>query len=119
MSKIMIVDDASFMRLSIRRMLEKYDFDVIAEAVDGNDAVEKYKTNRPDLVTMDVTMPNMSGIDALKEIKKMDPHAKVVMVTAMGQEALIREAVMSGATSFIVKPFKEEKLIEVLTGILR
>lgn len=119
MSKIMIVDDASFMRLSIRRMLEKYDFEIVAEAVDGHDAVEKYKSHKPDLVTMDVTMPNMTGIEALKEIKKIDSNAKVVMVTAMGQETLIREAVMSGATSFIVKPFKEEKLIEVLTGILK
>jgi two-component system, chemotaxis family, chemotaxis protein CheY len=119
MAKIMIVDDASFMRLSIRRMLEKYDFDVIAEAVDGEDAVEKFKTHKPDLITMDVTMPKMTGIEALKAIKKIDSSVKIVMVTAMGQESLIKEAVLSGANSFIVKPFKEEKLVEVLLSMTK
>jgi len=119
MPRIMIVDDASFMRLSIRRMLEKYDFDIVAEAVDGLDAIEKYKAHKPDLITMDVTMPNMTGLEALKEIKKLDKDVKIVMVTAMGQETLIREAVISGANSFIVKPFKEEKLVEVLSTILK
>lgn len=119
MARIMIVDDASFMRLSIRRMLEKYEFEIVAEAVDGRDAVEKFKAHKPDLITMDVTMPNMTGIEALKEIRKLDTDVKIVMVTAMGQETLIREAVISGANSFIVKPFKEEKLVEVLLSILK
>lgn len=117
MTTLMIVDDASFMRMSIKQMVESYDFNVIAEAADGVEAVEMYSKYKPDIVTMDITMPNMSGIEALKKIKAYDSNAKIVMVSAVGQEAFIKEAVLSGATTFIVKPFKKETLIEVLEGL--
>ena len=119
MTRIMIVDDASFMRLTIRKMLESYDYEVVAEAADGEEAVSLYKKFYPDITTMDITMPNMTGIEALKEIKKIDKDAKVVMVSAMGQEVLIRDAVMNGAASFLVKPFQKDKLLEVLAGIVK
>lgn len=115
--RLMIVDDASFMRVAIRRMIEKKEYEVVCEAEDGLQAVEKFQKYRPDIITMDITMPNLSGIEALKEIKKLSSTVKVIMVSAMGQEALIREAVMHGANSFIVKPFKEDKLIEVLESL--
>jgi two-component system, chemotaxis family, chemotaxis protein CheY len=119
MPRLMIVDDASFMRVTIRRMLESYDYEVVAEAADGKEAIEMYKKFKPDVTTMDITMPNMTGIEALKEIKLFDKDAKIVMVSAMGQEGLIREAVINGASSFIVKPFQKNKLLEVLDGITK
>lgn len=115
--RLMIVDDASFMRVAIRRMIEKKDYEIVCEAEDGQQAIEKFQKYRPDIITMDITMPNLSGIEALKEIKKLSSTVKVIMVSAMGQEALIREAVMHGANSFIVKPFKEDKLLEVLESM--
>ncbi len=114
MTKLLVVDDASFMRLSIKTMVEKYDFTVVAEAGNGVEALEKYKIYDPDIITMDITMPVMTGIEALKEIKKINPKAIIIMVSAMGQEGLVKEAVIHGASSFIVKPFKEQTLIEVL-----
>ena len=117
MANVMIVDDASFMRVSIRQMIESHDYKIIAEAGDGEEAVELFKKFRPEIITMDITMPVMSGIEALKEIKKIDKDVKILMVSAMGQENLIREAIMNGASSFIVKPFQKEKLIEVLDKI--
>ncbi|RDY32799.1 response regulator [Lachnotalea glycerini] len=119
MKKLMIVDDASFMRISIKKMLESKNYDIVAEAGNGAEAVEMYKLHNPDIVTMDITMPVMSGIEALREIKKINSNAKVVMVSAMGQEVLIKEAIISGATSFIVKPFQSEKLLEVLEGLTK
>ncbi|MFA9378393.1 MAG: response regulator [Lachnotalea sp.] len=119
MPKLMIVDDASFMRISIKKMLENMNYEVVAEAGDGAEAVEMYKQFKPDIVTMDITMPRMTGIEALKEIKKINKNAKVVMVSAMGQDTLIKEAIMNGASSFIVKPFKADKLIEVLNGLTK
>ena len=119
MTKLMIVDDASFMRISIRQMVEDHGFQIVAEASDGSEAVEQYKKYKPDIVTMDITMPNMSGIEALKTIKSIDVNAKIIMVSAMGQESLIKEAVLNGAKSFIVKPFKKEKLLEVLNGVAK
>jgi len=115
--KVLIVDDAAFMRMAIRKVLEKHGFDVIAEAENGQISVEKYIEYHPDIVTMDITMPEMSGIDALKAIKKHDADAKIVMVSAMGQEALVREAIICGAKSFIVKPYKEDHIIQTLQGI--
>lgn len=116
MIRIMIVDDAAFMRESIKLMVKDEGFEVVAEAVNGLEAVTKYDDCKPDVVTMDITMPEMDGIDALKAIKQKDPGANVVMVSAMGQEPLIREAVLSGASNFIVKPFAKPKLIEVLSS---
>lgn len=117
MPKLMIVDDATFMRLSIKKMLENHDYEIVAEASNGLEAVEMYEKYKPDIITMDITMPKMTGIEALREIKKLDSNAKVVMVSAMGQERLIREAVVNGAASFIVKPFQKDKLLEVLDGV--
>ena len=114
MSKVLIIDDAAFMRISIKNMLTKNGYEVIGEAENGAIGVDMYKELKPDIVTMDITMPEMSGLEALKEINKVDPQAKVVMVSAMGQEAMVREAIVSGAKGFIVKPFKEDGIIAAL-----
>lgn len=116
MIKVLIVDDAAFMRLALRTMLEKNGFEVI-EAESGTAGVKKYKECRPDIVTMDITMPEMTGIDALKAIRDQDPNAKIVMISALGQESFVREAVMHGAKTFIVKPFKEEHVVQTLIKI--
>ena len=113
--KILIVDDAVFIRLSLKMMLEKNGHEVVGEATNGSEAVLKYNELKPDLVTMDITMPQMDGITALKAIKKMDPSAKVVMISAMGQEATVKDAIMSGANGFIVKPFVEDQVIRGLS----
>jgi two-component system chemotaxis response regulator CheY len=97
MAKVLIVDDAAFMRISIKNTLTKNGYEVVGEAENGRIGVEKYKELAPDIVTMDITMPEMSGLDALKEIVKFDKGAKVVMVSAMGQEAMVRDAILSGA----------------------
>jgi two-component system chemotaxis response regulator CheY len=110
----MIVDDAAFMRIQIKNMLSKNGYEVAGEAENGLLAVERYREFKPDVVTMDITMPEMSGLDALREIIKTDPQAKVVMVSAMGQEAMVRDAILSGAKGFIVKPFKEEGIISAI-----
>jgi len=114
MAKVLIVDDAAFMRLSIKNMLTKNGYEVIGEAENGKVGVEKFKDLSPDIVTMDITMPVMTGLEALTEIVKINPGAKVVMVSAMGQEAMVRDAIISGAKGFIVKPFKEEGFIAAL-----
>lgn len=114
MAKVLVVDDAAFMRISIKNYLTKNGFEVVGEAENGAIAIEKYKELKPDVVTMDITMPEMSGLDAMKAIVGMDPGAKVLMVSAMGQEAIVRDAVLSGAKGFIVKPFKEEGLVNAL-----
>ncbi|MEA5060467.1 MAG: response regulator [Candidatus Pelethousia sp.] len=114
MPRVMIVDDAAFMRVSIRNILLKNGFEVVCEADNGIAAVQKYPDAKPDIVTMDITMPEMSGLEALREIRKIDPAAQVVMVSALGQEAMVREAVMSGAKGFIVKPYKEDIIVDTL-----
>jgi len=117
MKNILIVDDAAFMRMVIKMMLERNGYNVVGEAENGQVAVLKFKELHPDLVTMDITMPIMSGIDACKEICKFDTTAKVVMVSAMGQDGLVRDAIMAGAKSFIVKPYKEEHVLQTLAKI--
>ena len=114
MKRILIVDDAVFMRVSLKTMLERNGFEVIGEAVNGLEAIEKYSSLKPDIVTMDITMPEMSGLEAVKAIKKIDSNAKILMVSAMGQEKNIFEAVKLGAKNFIVKPFKADKVLEVI-----
>ena len=114
MSKVLIVDDAAFMRISIKNMLTKNGYEIVGEAENGAIGVQMYKDLHPDIVTMDITMPEMSGLDALKEIIKSDAQAKVVMVSAMGQEAMVREAIVSGAKGFIVKPFKEDGILAAI-----
>lgn len=114
MKKVLIVDDAAFMRLSLKNILEKNGFTVIGEAENGEIAVKKYKELSPDIVTLDITMPEMDGISALKEIKKINKEAKVIMITSMGQEYFLKEAIVCGAKSFIVKPFTDEHVINAL-----
>ena len=117
MSRVLIIDDAEFMRRAIKLMLEKNGFHVVGEAENGIEGVIEYKKTRPDIVTMDITMPEMSGIEALKSIMEFDPKANVVMLSAMGQENLIKESVINGAKSFLVKPFKEEQVVKTLKQI--
>lgn len=114
MKTVLIVDDAGFMRMALKLMLERNGFEVIGEADDGEVAVKQYQLLKPDLVTMDITMGEMSGVEALKKIKSIDKDAYVVMVSAMGQESVVREAIMAGAKGFIVKPFVEETIIKGL-----
>ena len=114
MAKVLIVDDAAFMRISIKNMLEKNGYEVAGEAENGAVGVDMYKALTPDIVTMDITMPEKDGLTALKEIMAHDANAKVVMVSAMGQEAMVRDAIVSGAKGFIVKPFKEDGIISAI-----
>jgi len=109
---ILIVDDASFMRMMIKDILTKSGFEIAGEAENGLVAIEKYKELRPELVIMDITMPEMDGIQAVKEIKSLDPNAKIIMCSAMGQQAMVIEAIQAGARDFIVKPFQKERVIE-------
>jgi len=110
----LIVDDAAFMRMMLRDILAKNGFEVVGEADNGKVAVQMYSELKPDVVTMDITMPEMDGIAAVKEIKAADPGAKVVMVSAMGQQAMVIEAIRSGAADFIVKPFQPDRVLEAL-----
>lgn len=116
--RIMIVDDAAFMRMMLKDILTRHGFEVVGEAENGTVAVEMYKEKKPDLVTMDITMPEMDGVTALKEIRKIDPNAQVVMCSAMGQQGMVIEAIQNGAKDFIVKPFQEERVVEAVKKIL-
>ena len=116
--KILTVDDAAFMRKMVKDTLTKAGYTDVYEAVDGADAVEKYGELAPDLVIMDITMPNMDGLEALKAIRAKDPNANVVMCSAMGQESMVMDAVRSGAKDFIVKPFKPDRVLKTVTSIL-
>lgn len=117
--KVMIVDDAIFMRMKLKDILEKSGYEVIAEAKNGAEAIEKYKAERPDIVTMDITMPEMNGIEALKGIRQFDPGARIIMCSAMGQQAMVMEAIQSGAVDFIVKPFEADRVIDSLVKASR
>lgn len=115
---ILVVDDAAFMRMMIRDILSKEGY-LIHEAVNGRDAVDKYGEVRPDLVTMDITMPEMNGLDALRAIKAIDKDARVLMVSAMGQQKMIVEALEAGAMDFLVKPFQPTKVLETVKKCLQ
>lgn len=115
---VLIVDDAAFMRMMIKDILTKNGYNIAAEAENGKIAVDKYNEVKPDLVLMDITMPEMDGLQALKAIKEADPNAKVVMCSAMGQEAMVIEAINLGALDFIVKPFKPDRLLKTVSTIL-
>jgi len=117
--RILVVDDAAFMRMMIKDILTKNGYEVCAEAEDGLKAVEKYVKEKPDLVMMDITMPNMNGIEAVREIMKIDPAANVVICSAMGQQAMVIEAIQAGAKDFIVKPFQADRVLETVRKILR
>lgn len=110
--RILLVDDAVFMRMKLKDILEKNGYEVVGEAQNGLEAIEKYKTEKPDLVTMDITMPEMDGVTALKKIKEIDPNAKVIMCSAMGQQSMVMDAIQAGAIDFIVKPFDNDRVIE-------
>ena len=118
MAKIMICDDAAFMRMMIKDILTKNGYEIAAEAENGAVAVEKYSEAKPDLVLMDITMPDMDGIQALKKIKELDPAANVIMCSAMGQQAMVIEAIQSGAKDFIVKPFQAERVLEAVKKVV-
>ena len=115
---ILICDDAAFMRMMIKDILTKNGYNVAGEAENGLRAVDKYKELSPDLVLMDITMPEMDGIQALKEIKKLDAGAKVIMCSAMGQQAMVIESIQAGAKDFIVKPFQAERVIEAVKKVI-
>ncbi|MCT4507469.1 MAG: response regulator [Tepidibacter sp.] len=115
--KVLIVDDATFMRNFLFDNMHNLGFEVIGEACDGREAVQKYIKLKPDIVTMDITMPKMNGIEALKEIRKIDVDAKVVMISDIGQHDKIIEAIKSGATDFIIKPVHPDRLKESLEKV--
>ena len=116
--KILLVDDAAFMRMLIKDALTKNGYTNILEAADGAIACDVYAAEKPDLVIMDITMPNMDGLEALKTIKAADPNATIVMCSAMGQEAMVIDAIKSGARDFIVKPFKPDRILKTVKSIL-
>lgn len=115
--KVMIVDDAMFMRMMLRKYVERAGHEVAGEAEDGQEAVSLYKQIRPDVVTMDITMPNMDGIMATKEIIAIDPNAKILIISAMGQESMMKSAILAGAYDFVVKPLEEDRLLEALSKV--
>ena len=115
---ILICDDAAFMRMMIKDILTKNGYNIAGEAENGAKAVEKYNELKPDLVLMDITMPEMDGIQALKKIKETDPGASVIMCSAMGQQAMVIESIQSGAKDFIVKPFQADRVIEAVQKVV-
>lgn len=118
MSKILVCDDSAFMRMMLKKSLTDKGHEVVAEAGDGKQAVQLYRQHKPDLVTMDITMPVMDGIQAVKHIHDEDPLARIVMVTAIGQRSVITDAIKAGASSFIIKPFDPEQVEETINKVL-
>ncbi|MBZ4682589.1 MAG: response regulator receiver protein [Fusobacteriales bacterium] len=116
--KILIVDDAAFMRMMIKNILTKEGYEIVGEAENGAVAVAKFKELNPDLVTMDITMPEMDGISAVKEIMSSNPGAKIIMCSAMGQQAMVIDAIQAGAKDFIVKPFQPDRVIEAVSKVM-
>ncbi|MCL6636883.1 MAG: response regulator [Alicyclobacillus sp.] len=117
-NRILVVDDAAFMRMMIKDILTKNGYEVVGEAADGAQAVEKYQELRPDLVTLDITMPEVDGIEALKRIRAIDPGARVIMCSAMGQQAMVIDAIQAGARDFVVKPFQADRVLEAVRKAL-
>ncbi|MFC2947691.1 response regulator [Virgibacillus sediminis] len=118
MAKVLITDDAAFMRMQLKDVLTKQGHEVVGEAANGEESVLKYAELMPELVTMDITMPEMNGVDAVKEIKKHHPDAKIIMCSAMGQQSMVLEAIKAGAKDFIVKPFSPERIQEAIQKVL-
>lgn len=116
--RILVVDDAAFMRMTLKNILTKHGFEVVGEAENGKQALFKYKELKPDLVTMDITMPDMDGIQAVKEIKNNFPVAKIIMCSAMGQNVMVVEAIEAGAKDFILKPFQEDLVVDRIKKVL-
>ncbi len=117
MRKIMVVDDAQFMRVRISKLLVGHGYEVV-EAENGNQAVQVYQASKPDAVLMDVTMPEKDGLEALTEIRSLDPRAKVIMLTALGQESMVVQAVQAGARDYVVKPFDPDRIMTALQKVL-
>ncbi|NLY91235.1 MAG: response regulator [Firmicutes bacterium] len=118
-NRVLVVDDAAFMRMMIKDILKKGGYEVVGEAEDGIKAVEKFKELKPDLVTMDITMPEMDGITAVREIKKIDPNAVIIMCSAMGQQAMVIDAIQAGAKDFVVKPFQPDRVLEAVKKVIQ
>lgn len=117
MKRVLIVDDAAFARLSLKTILEKYGFEVVGEASNGISAIKLYKELMPDVVTMDITMPELDGVETIKIIKSMDKDARVIVVSALGHEYKVKEAILAGAVAFIVKPFKDDFIVQSLAKL--
>ncbi|MFN3282614.1 MAG: chemotaxis protein CheY [Pseudothermotoga sp.] len=115
--RVLIVDDAAFMSMLLKDIITKAGYEVVGEAANGVEAVEKFKELKPDVVTMDITMPEMNGIDAIKKIREFAPDAKIIVCSAMGQQAMVVEAIQAGAKDFIVKPFQHSRVVEALQKI--
>lgn len=118
MANVLVVDDAAFMRMSIKKILEANGHTMIGEAADGAEAIQKFVTLKPDVTLLDITMPEMSGIEALKRIKEHDPNAKIIICSAMGQQATVAQAIQYGAKDFVLKPFEDSRLIAALEQVL-
>lgn len=118
MARVLIVDDAAFMRMMLKDILEKNGYEIAGEAGNGQIAVEMYNREKPDVVTMDITMPEMDGIQAVKEIRKVDPNAKIIMCSAMGQQSMVMDAIKAGAKDFIVKPFQADRVLEAIKKVV-
>ncbi|MEA1912497.1 MAG: response regulator [candidate division WOR-3 bacterium] len=118
-ARVLIVDDAIFMRKMLADILQKGGYEVCGEAASGTEAAQKYKEATPDFVTMDIIMPDMSGIDAVKEIIEIDPDAKIIMVSAMGRQSLVVEAIQAGARDYVVKPFQPSRVLEAVQRVLK
>ncbi|RAO98901.1 chemotaxis protein CheY [Petrotoga sp. 9PW.55.5.1] len=112
--RVLVVDDAAFMRMMLKDILTKANYEIVGEAANGQEAVDKYQELKPDFVTMDITMPVKDGIQAIKEIVKIDPSARIIVCSAMGQQAMVIESIQAGAKDFIVKPFQPNRVIEAL-----
>lgn len=117
-TRILVVDDAAFMRMMIKNILTKFGYDVVGEAENGAIAVAMYEELKPDLVTMDITMPELDGIEAVKKIRSANPEALIIMVSAMGQQAMVMEAIQAGAKDFIVKPFQQDRILQAIERVL-
>ena len=118
-ARILVVDDAAFMRMVLKKAIEDAGYTVVGEAENGLKAIEKYKELNPDIVTMDITMPEMDGISAVKAIREIDPSAKIVMCSAMGQQAMVIDAIQAGAKDFIVKPFQNDRVHDTLSKLVQ
>jgi two-component system, chemotaxis family, chemotaxis protein CheY len=115
---VLVVDDSMFMRNIISEILEKNSIEVVGQATNGREAVDKYNLLRPDIVTMDLTMPDMKGIDAIRLIIEQDPNARIIVCSSMGQREFIREAIDAGAKGFVIKPFEEEDIVKEVTKVI-
>jgi two-component system chemotaxis response regulator CheY len=119
MARILVVDDAAFMRQNLVRVLTSAGHEIAGEAVNGEDAIEKFKSLQPDLITLDITMPVMDGLEALQKIRALDPDCRIVMCSAMSQEAMVVEAIKRGAMEFVVKPFRDDRVTQAVAASLR